>query len=290
MSYRFLIYFIFFAFLKSQTEPVKDIHRNNPRVWALSHAIVHTEPGDSIKDATLIIRDGKVDKVGRYINIPLDAYEIDMEGAHIYAGFIDGWLQIKRDEKTISPDNHWNEKIRPEYRAKDDLKLKEKDIKALHSIGITAAHIVPEIGIFKGKSDLVILNDKMLSISKDVTQVLEFKAGGWSDRGYPNSLLGVIAVMRQTFMDAEWYLKSLEILDKYPEENEPIPLNPSLLEIGDFRKNRKPILFMTKNENSVLRALNISDEFNLNPWILGSGCEYRRLSEIKKYNPFIIFQ
>ena len=22
-----------------------------------------------------------------------------MEGAHIYAGFIDGWLQIKKDEK-----------------------------------------------------------------------------------------------------------------------------------------------------------------------------------------------
>ena len=35
----------------------------------------------------------------RYIQIPLDAYEIDMEGAHLYAGFIDGWLQIKKDEK-----------------------------------------------------------------------------------------------------------------------------------------------------------------------------------------------
>ena len=51
----------------------------------------------------------------------------------------------------------------------------------------------------------------MVSIAKDVSQVLEFKTTGWSDRGYPNSLLGVIAVMRQTFMDADWYLRSLEI-------------------------------------------------------------------------------
>ena len=112
------------AALRAQTEPVKDIHRNDPRVWALTHAMVHTEPGDSIKDGTVIIRDGRIEKVGRYIQIPLDAYEIDMEGAHLYAGFIDGWLQIKKDEKVKSPDDHWNEKIRAEYRAKDDLKLK----------------------------------------------------------------------------------------------------------------------------------------------------------------------
>ena len=277
------------AALKAQTEPVEDIHRNDPRVWALTHAMVHTEPGDSIKDGTVIIRDGRIEKVGRYIQIPLDAYEIDMEGAHLYAGFIDGWLQIKKDEKVKSPDDHWNEKIRAEYRAKDDLKLKEKELKALHSIGITAAHVVPEQGIFKGKSDLIILNDDMVSVAKDVSQVLEFKTSGWSDRGYPNSLLGVIAVMRQTFLDAEWYLRSLEIFEKYPEENEPIPLNPSLSELGRYHANRLPILFMTKEEHSALRSLKIAEEFNLNPWLLGSGYEYRRLKEIAEFNPFIIF-
>ena len=176
MISRYLIYVFFISFLKSQTEPVEDINKNNPRVWALSNALVHTEPGDSIKDATLIIRDGKIERVGRYIKIPLDAYEIDMDGAHIYAGFIDGWFQVKRDEQIVSPDDHWNEKVRAEYRAKDDLKIKDKELKALHSIGITAAHIIPEIGIFKGKSDLVVLNDQLISVSKDLTQVLEFKA------------------------------------------------------------------------------------------------------------------
>ena len=289
MIYKTIIFIIFVSSVNAQTEPVEDIHKNNPRVWALSHAMIHTEPGDSIKDATLVIRDGKIEKVGRYIQIPLDAYEIDMEGAHIYAGFIDGWLQIKQDEKKENPDDHWNKKIRTNYRAKDGLKLKEKEIKELHSIGMTAAHIVPDKGIFKGKSDLVILNNEMLSIAKNVSQVIEFKTSGWSDRSYPNSLLGVIAVIRQTFLDADWYTKSIEILKKYPQENEPIALNPSLLELGDFYKNRRPVLFMTKEEHSTLRSLKISNEFNLNPWLLGSGYEYRRINEIKKHNPFIIF-
>ena len=88
-----------FYFILGQTKPVTGIHENNPRVWALSHAKIHTEPGDSIKDGTIIIRDGKIEKVGRYIKIPSDAYEIDLEGAHVYAGFIDGWLEVKREKK-----------------------------------------------------------------------------------------------------------------------------------------------------------------------------------------------
>ena len=186
--------FIFiFSYLLAQTEPVKDIHVNLPRVWALTNAMIHTEPGDSLKDATLIIRDGRIDKVGRYIKVPLDAYEIDLEGAHVYSGFIDGWLDVKKDEKTI----------------------KEKDLKALRTLGITMAHIIPDQGIFKGKSDLVVLNDSFTSLKKDVAQVIEFKTTGWSDRSYPNSLLGVIAVIRQTFLDADWYYKSIQIIEKY---------------------------------------------------------------------------
>jgi len=271
-----------------QTEPVKDIHSNKPRVWALTHGMIHTEPGDYIKDGTIIIRNGKIEKVGRYIQIPSDAYEIDLDGAQVYAGFIDGWLEIKKDETTTSPDDHWNDRMRPEYRAKDDLKLKEKDLKALHSIGITAAHVVPEKGIFKGKSDLVILDEKSISVSKNIAQILSFKSGGWG-QPYPNSLLGIIAFMRQSLLDAEWYGKSSAILKKYPEENESISLNPSLASLEEFRVNRLPMLFMTKEEHGALRALKITKEFNLNPWILGSGYEYRRLAEIAEHKPFFIF-
>ncbi|GIS54385.1 hypothetical protein Ct9H90mP29_14270 [bacterium] len=36
---------------------------------------------------------------------------------------------------------------------------------------------------------------------------------------------------------------------------------------------------MTKEEHGALRSLKIAEEFNLNPWLLGSGYEYRRLKE-----------
>jgi len=283
-----LINLVILSSCLAQTEPVKDIHVNKPRVWALTHAMIHTAPGEFIKDGTIVIRDGKIEKVGKYIQIPADAFEIDLDEANVYAGFIDGWLEIKKDEIIKSPDNHWSDKMRPEYRAKDDLKIKEKDLKALRSIGITAAHIVPEKGIFKGTSELIILNENNVSITKDVAQILSFKTGGW-DEPYPNSLLGVIAFMRQSFFDAEWYGKSIPISTKHPDQNEPIHLNPSLNILNEFRIKHKPILFMTNEEHGALRALRLTEEFSLNTWLLGSGFEYRRLNEISEFKPFFIF-
>ena len=49
--------------------------------------MIHTAPGDFIKSGSIVIRNGKIEAVGRYIKSPKDSYEIDMQGAHIYAGF-----------------------------------------------------------------------------------------------------------------------------------------------------------------------------------------------------------
>ena len=250
-----ILYFLLFSFLQSQTQPSIGLNENNPRVWALTNALVHTEPGDSIKDCTIIIRDGKIDKVGRYIRIPLDAFELDMSGVSIYPGFIDSWYQIKRKITYENADDHWNKHISAHYRAKTDLNIKKKELDRLYSLGITAAHVVPEKGIIKGNSDLIVLDNNFNSLSKNIAQVIEFKTGSWSDRTYPNSLLGVIALLRQTFTDAQWYMQSNQIIEKFPEMNEPIFKNSSLESLLDNITNQKPVLFMTNEEHGVLLSL-----------------------------------
>jgi imidazolonepropionase-like amidohydrolase len=283
-----VIYFLLFSLILGQTKPSVGLKENNPMVWALTNALVHTEPGDSIKDCTIIIRDGKIDKVGRYIKIPLDAYEIDMEGSYIYPGFIDSWYEVKKSKEKKPSSSHWNKNINAEYRARNDLDIKEKDLNNLHSLGITAAHIVPEKGIIKGTSDLILLDENYNSLSQDVAQVIEYKTSKWSDKIYPNSLLGVIALLRQTFLDANWYVKSNAIINNFPELNKPLHKNKSLEILGKNIEDKKPTLFITKEEHSAIRSLNIAKEFNLKPWILSSGYEYRRLREIKDQKPFII--
>ena len=84
------------------------------------------------------------------------------------------------------------------------------------------------------------------------------------------------------------YLKSQEIYEKYPAENEPLSSNISLECLGMSRTLNKPFIFVTSNENYSDKAMNISNEFNLNTWILGSGYEYRRLNYFAERKPFFI--
>ena len=75
---------------------------------------------DSI-DTTIEFKTFKINPKNTY-TYSIDADSLGLSNSErLYAGFIDGWLQIKQDEKVKSPDDHWNEKIRASYRAKDDL-------------------------------------------------------------------------------------------------------------------------------------------------------------------------
>ena len=114
-------------FLFAQLKPVENLQKNAPRVWTLTNAMIHTTPGDFIKSGSIVIRNGKIEAVGRYIKSPKDSYEIDMQGAHIYAGFLETWLETKSyDSKSKSKRKHWDSKVRPDYRAVDNIELKDK--------------------------------------------------------------------------------------------------------------------------------------------------------------------
>ena len=276
-------------FLFAQLKPVENLQKNAPRVWTLTNAMIHTAPGDFIKSGSIVIRNGKIEAVGRYIKSPKDSYEIDMQGAHIYAGFLETWLETKSyDSKSKSKRKHWDSKVRPDYRAVDNIEIKDKALKELRSLGFTTAHLAPDQGIFRGQTGVISLSDQLNSINSSVAQVIDFKYRAKKNREYPRSLLGVIAHIRQTFYDSDWYLKAQEIVQEYPSENEPISSNSSLESLGLSRALNKPFVFISSNDNSSSRAINIVKEFKLSPWILGSGYEYRVLDNFDEIKPFFI--
>src|SRR4051794_17699868 len=61
-------------------------------VHALVGAKVVVKPGQVLDSATIIIRDGYLEKIGTDLTPPPDARVWDMKGLVIYAGFIDPYL------------------------------------------------------------------------------------------------------------------------------------------------------------------------------------------------------
>ncbi|MEQ9067357.1 MAG: hypothetical protein RLO18_11565, partial [Gimesia chilikensis] len=60
-----------------------------PQVFALTNATVTTRPGTTIKNATVLVRDGLIEAVGTDLTVPGDAEVVDCQGMQVYPGFID---------------------------------------------------------------------------------------------------------------------------------------------------------------------------------------------------------
>ena len=280
MKIKTILFLSILSILTAQVGPAKALHRNPPRAWALTNATVHASPGKTIEDGTVVMRDGIITAVGAKEKIPKQATIIDMDGKHIYAGFIESWLDVKTVKKDTSLQANWNSNMRAYLKGADLFHPKEKSLKELHGLGFTTAHVTPKGGIFQGSSGLVQLGQIPKVLSNNVAQVVEYAAGGWGAKEYPTSLLGAIAFIRQGFLDADWYSKSQAILAKYPDGNEPIQADRSLEELSNAKRNRQPFVFRTGNELYIDRSSNIADEFELNLWIMGNGYEYRRIEEM----------
>ena len=118
----------FITGISAQVAPVKGLHDNTPRIFALKNATLLPEPGKKIKNATVIIRNGVIEAAGKKINVPAEAFEIDLSGKTVYAGFIESYwkredkkkppsIQFNTEKKKDKPrpaTDHWNKKVHPE--------------------------------------------------------------------------------------------------------------------------------------------------------------------------------
>ena len=251
----------------------------------------------------MVIRDGLIEAIGADVAIPPDAVIKDMRGKTIYPGLIDIFTnyglsaapkksgssgQGEKSSNKNKGTNHWNKSVNSDKQAVELIKHNKKMAKALRGCGFTTVVAYPAEGIFKGSGALVQLNNDKINqsiLSSNIAQAISFSKGkGFRSRSYPGSTMGCIALIRQTFLDAQWYQEAWTKFKKAPEGQNAPEVNSSLCSLKPYVNGLKPVIMETRDELEVLRAKKIADEFNLNMWILGSGYEYRRLQAIKNTN------
>ena len=260
---------------------------------AFTNATIYVTPTEVINNGTLLVKDGKVVNVGKRVTIPKGTKTIDLDGKMIYPSFIDiysdfGIGKPKRpSNNSRSPQydaersgHYWNDHIRPETEAASSFKFDAKKAKEYLSAGFGVVNTHVPDGIIRGNGMLVALNpnssDAYRIIDGKSAQYLSFSKSVKSRQSYPTSRMGAMALLRQTYMDADWYAAgnmknkdlSLEALNN----------NKNLVQI-----------FEVDNHLDALRADKTGDKFNIQYTILGGGDEYERIEDIKKTNAkFII--
>jgi imidazolonepropionase-like amidohydrolase len=93
---------------------------------------------------------------------------------------------------------------------------------------------------------------------------------GSSTQDYPGSLMGAIALLRQTYLDGQWYAR------------QPQPRKEVNLSLEAWNNTQSlPAFFEAGDHYSALRAARIGKEFGVRYTFLGDGTEYRSLEELK---------
>ncbi|CAN5386847.1 amidohydrolase family protein [soil metagenome] len=273
--------------IAQETFPTNGTSNKNHTIYAFVNAKIIVDADQTIENGTLVIQDGLIYSVGTKINVPQGAVIYNLKGKSIYPGLIDaytsyGMPDVKRASGGGSPQMEsnikgaygWNQAIKSETEA---LKIFIKDQKAAEEyrrLGFGTVLTFQKDGIVRGSASVVTLGDNReneMIISEKAAAMYSFDKGT-STQDYPSSLMGCMALIRQTYIDAAWYKA-----DKTKKE-----VNISLDAFNNLQM--LPQIFETTDKLNALRADKIGDEFKVNYIIKGSGIEYQNLDDIKASN------
>jgi imidazolonepropionase-like amidohydrolase len=307
--------------------PTNGPRRVDPAWFALVNCTVHVRAGaEPMEAATVIIRDGviigvlpgQVDESApakangktalKPARTPIGPRVIECDGLHIYPGWIDAYVEVdapapRGDESTL----HWNSRVTPQRRALDGAGIEESAANDLRKLGFTAAAISPKGGIFRGSASVVSLAKgpedasapKVPVYAHDVYQSVAMETGGGGGGGggggtaalwgsYPDSQMGAIALIRQTFEDAKWQHKQRE--SNISKDGSDAADGGALTALAPQRnlttQDRPRFLFDSANELDLYRIGAIVSEqsgeaYPIPTMVLGSGFEFRRLGALK---------
>ncbi|HKQ59163.1 MAG TPA: amidohydrolase family protein, partial [Candidatus Eisenbacteria bacterium] len=169
---------------------------------------------------------------------------------------------------------------RAEVRVSEMPPLGKDQIESLRAAGFAAAQVSPRAGILRGQSAVLGMragdpNDVI--VKNDAAQVVAIEA---AREGYPGSLMGAIAVIRQAFIDAKWYRDALAAYLRAPGGKERPELNLAWAALQPTIGGTQPALFVADDMMEVLRAAALAKEAGVTAQVVGAGDEYKRAKEI----------
>jgi len=270
-----------------------------PRVHAIVGARIVVAPGSVIENGTIVMRDGVITAVGANVPVPADARVWEGDSLTIYPGLIDPFVMpaetpgqggpqgppFGRGRQPAAPAPsrgaaHEVPSVRAEFRISEAPGLGKDQIEGLRAAGFTAAQVAPRTGIVRGQSAVVGLrsgdpNDVI--VRADAAQVIALDP---ARDGYPGSLMGVVAVVRQVFMDAKWYRDALAVYQKAPQGKKRPEVNLAWAALQPVIAGQQPALFVADEMLEVLRSAAIAKEAGVTAQVVGGGDEYKRVREI----------
>ncbi len=269
------------------TFPVNGVGDERETTYAFKNATIVKNAQQQLSNATMLVRNGKIIAIGTSVAVPADAIVIDCSGKFIYPSFIDvyadygmptqqaqgafrgfgGPAQLTSNTKGAFG---WNQAIKADMEAGKMFVTDDAKAKPMREIGFGAVLTHQRDGIARGTGTFVSLanmKENKVILKEKASAHYSFNKGS-SQQSYPSSMMGNISLLRQTYIDANWY--------KNNSDKEGV--NLSLIAWNNAQS--LPQIFEANDKWNIVRADKIGDEFGVQYTIKTNGNEYQRVNEI----------
>jgi len=265
-----------------------------PHFYAIKGARIVTAAGAPIPSGTVVIRNGLIEAVGADVQVPAAAAVIEGAGLTVYPGLIDMGTSAGLEapaggqppvfRSTEDAERYKRTRIfRPDLAAADQLRADAPELARLTAFGITSVLSTPSGVMVKGQSALVNVvgppDEPQIGSVGDYRRGLQILRspvalhvefpGNPAGEGYPASLLGAIAFVRQSFLDAQHQRLVAERYERSGSTGQRPNHDPSLAALQPALDGRLPVAFQANLAREILRALEMAEEFKLDPVIAG---------------------
>jgi len=270
-----------------ETAVVNGIADDRSGAIAFTGAVLVVAPGDERDNATLLIKDGKIEAIKTGSAVPPGYRKVDLKGRYIYPGLIDFYSNYGMPESkssagsrshgqevldsTSDTASNASESIKSHIDAVDLFTNDDKQAAEYRKQGFSTVVSFNPDGIARGTSVAVLTSGSLpnLSVLKArATTHYSFDKGS-ARQFLPVSRMGVVALIRQTYLDAQWFAAQ-----------NPRPFTDLSLEAW-HETRALPKVMSAFDWKTTLLADKVGDEFGDQYIIKGGGDEYQRLDAVK---------
>jgi imidazolonepropionase-like amidohydrolase len=239
-------------------------------VYALVGGRIVTVSGPTLESGTLVLRDGVIDAVGAAVAVPADARVIDAKGLTLTPGLIDALGGVGLPAAPAArpggggpgggqppPANP----LAPQALALE--KLRAADALKARDSGVTTVLVIPAEGVLPGRSALLNLSGEKpegMVLKQPAALHLRMTA---LRRQYPSSLMGTLALARQSLYDAIRYRDEWAAYERAPRGKKRPRYDSALEAWQDVLSGRLPLVVGAHVTNDLRRALALADEFKI---------------------------
>jgi imidazolonepropionase-like amidohydrolase len=275
-----------------------------PPYFAIRGAKIVPVSSRTAENSTIIISRGIITVIGADAKIPDEAWIIDGNGLTVYPGLIDSFTDVglpappaagtpgapgatdpaprPPQTQTVARSPEDRPGTTPWRYAADEVNMADKRIETWRNGGFTTVIASPKGGFFPGQAAVLDLTGDRpgdFVVKTPVAIPLNLRPTGGFNTGFPDSLMGVLAYVRQVFLDTDWSITAQAAYEKNMRVERP-HYDRTEVSLAAALQKHVVVLIPANNSVEIRRSLEFPDRWRVTGVIYGGQMAYEDAAEI----------